>query len=175
MNNIISVLVQNKPGVLVRVAGMFSRRGFNIDSLTVGVTQDPAYSRITVAAKGNHAFIEQVKNQIAKLAEVVHVQILPNQSKVARSMALLKVYAGDNRNEILKLSEVFRASVVDIKDATVTFEITGDDKKIEAFADVLKPYGLLEVIQTGIVALERGEDTIYNNIKEREQDEETVL
>jgi acetolactate synthase-1/3 small subunit len=175
MSNIISILVQNKPGVLVRVAGLFSRRGFNIDSLTVGITQDHAYSRITVAVKGDHAYMEQVKNQIGKLVEVVHVQILPNDSKVARSMALLKVRAGENRNEILKLSEVFRASVVDIKDTTVTFELTGDDKKIEAFADILKPYGLLETIRTGLVALERGENTIYNNIEEREQNEKTVL
>ncbi|MDR1701908.1 MAG: acetolactate synthase small subunit [Sporomusaceae bacterium] len=176
MSNIISILVQNKPGVLVRVASMFSRRGFNIDSLTVGVTQDAAYSRMTVAAQGNEAFIEQLKNQIAKLVEVEHVQILPSGAKVARSMALLKVWAGgDKRNEILKLSEVFRAAVVDIKDTTVTFEITGDDKKIEAFADVLKPYGLLETIRTGLVALERGENTIYNNIEEREQNEKTLL
>ena len=175
MSNIISILVQNKPGVLVRVVGMFSRRGFNIDSLTVGITQDDAYSRITVSVKGNEAFMEQVKNQIGKLVEVEHVQILPNDAKVARSMALLKVRAGENRNEILKLSEVFRATVVDIKDTTVTFELTGDDKKIEAFADILKPYGLLETIRTGLVALERGENTIYNNIEEREQNEKIVL
>ena len=174
MHNIISVLVQNKPGVLVRVAGMFARRGFNIDSLTVGVTQDDAYSRITVAARGDQVFLEQVKNQIEKLVEVVHAQILPADARVARSMALLKVRSGDKRNEILKLAEVFRASVVDLKDATITFEITGDDKKIEAFADVLKPYGLLETIRTGLVALERGENTIYNNIEESEH-EKTVL
>ncbi|MDL2280463.1 acetolactate synthase small subunit [Selenomonadales bacterium OttesenSCG-928-I06] len=169
MQNVISILVENQPGVLVRVAGLFARRGFNIDSLTVGVTHDPKYSRITVTVTGDEDFIEQVKNQISKLVEVESVKILPPNGKVARSMALLKVRTNENRNEILKLSDVFRASVVDIKDTTITFEITGDDNKIEAFQDILKPYGLLETIRTGVVALERGENTIYNNENEERE------
>lgn len=169
VQNVISILVENQPGVLVRVAGLFARRGFNIDSLTVGVTHDPKYSRITVTVTGDEDFIEQVKNQISKLVEVESVKILPPNGKVARSMALLKVRTNENRNEILKLSDVFRASVVDIKDTTITFEITGDDNKIEAFQDILKPYGLLETIRTGVVALERGENTIYNNENEERE------
>ena len=173
--NILSVLVQNQPGVLVRVAGMFSRRGFNIDSLTVGVTADPDFSRITVAVRGNQAFIEQVKRQIEKIVEVVAVQILPPDSSVTRGLALLKVKANEaNRNEVLKLAEIFRANVVDISNSTVTLEITGDEGKINALAELLVPYGLLETIQTGLVALERGENTIYEH-EERDNNEQNVL
>jgi acetolactate synthase-1/3 small subunit len=173
-SNVLSVLVHNQPGVLVRVAGMFSRRGFNIDSLTVGVTQDPEFSRITVAVSGNQAFIDQVKKQIEKLVEVVAVQILPLNHSVVRGLALLKVKAGDNRSEVLKLAEVFRANVVDISGSTVTLEVTGEDSKISALAELLIPYGLLETIQTGLVALERGENTIYEH-EERDNYEQNVL
>jgi acetolactate synthase-1/3 small subunit len=173
-SNVLSVLVHNQPGVLVRVAGMFSRRGFNIDSLTVGVTQNPEFSRITVAVRGNQAFIDQVKKQIEKLVEVVAVQILPLDHSVLRGMALLKVKAGDNRSEILKLAEVFRANVVDISGSTVTLEVTGEDSKMNALTELLVPYGLLETIQTGLVALERGENTI-NQYKERDNYEQNVL
>lgn len=172
--SVLSVLVRNQPGVLVRVAGMFSRRGFNIDSLTVGVTQDPEFSRITVAVCGNQAFIDQVKKQIEKLVEVVAVQILPLNHSVVRGLALLKVKAGDNRSEILKIAEVFRANVVDISGSTVTLEVTGEDSKLNALTELLMPYGLLETIQTGLVALERGENTIYQ-YEERENDEQNVL
>ncbi|HWR08080.1 MAG TPA: acetolactate synthase small subunit [Sporomusa sp.] len=172
--SVLSVLVHNQPGVLVRVAGMVSRRGFNIDSLTVGVTQDPEFSRITVAVCGNQAFIDQVKKQIEKLVEVVAVQVLPLNHSVVRGLALLKVKAGDNRSEILKLAEVFRANVVDISGSTVTLEVTGEESKITALTELLAPYGLLETIQTGLVALERGENTIYQ-YEERENYEQNVL
>lgn len=172
--SVLSVLVHNQPGVLVRVAGMFSRRGFNIDSLTVGVTQDPEFSRITVAVCGNQAFIDQVKKQIEKLVEVVAVQILPLNHSVVRGLALIKVKAGENRAEILKLAEVFRANVVDISGSTVTLEVTGEESKLKALTELLVPYGLLETIQTGLVALERGENTIYE-YEERENDEQNVL
>ena len=173
-SNILSILVHNQPGVLVRVAGMFSRRGFNIDSLKVGVTQDPEFSRITVAVCGNQDFIDQVKKQIEKLVEVVSVQILPPNHSVVRGMALIKVQAGENRSEILKLAEVFRANVVDISGSTVTLEVTGEDSKMNALIEVLTPYGLLETIQTGLVALERGENTIYKH-EERDNYEQNVL
>ncbi|WP_371364351.1 Putative acetolactate synthase small subunit [Sporomusa rhizae] len=173
-SNVLSVLVHNQPGVLVRVAGMFSRRGFNIDSLTVGVTQNPEFSRITVAVNGNQAFIDQVKKQIEKLVEVVAVQILPLDHSVVRGMALIKVKAGENRAEILKLAEVFRANVIDISGSSVTLEVTGEDSKLNALTEVLAPYGLLETIQTGLVALERGENTIYQ-YEERLNYEQNVL
>ena len=181
MLNVLSILVQNQPGVLVRVAGMFSRRGFNIDSLTVGVTQDTEYSRMTVAVRGNKAFIEQVRKQVSKLEEVVTVQVLPPHTSVTRSMGLIKVNTGDKRSEIFKLADIFRAAVVDVSNATVTMEITGDDEKINALVEVLNPYGVQEVIRTGLIGLERGENTIYeqnkiNKHEERENnDNENVL
>lgn len=174
MGQVLSILVQNQPGVLVRVAGMFSRRGFNIDSLTVGVTQDPDYSRITAVVCGDQTVVDQVTKQLEKLVEVVAVQCLSDVSAVTRGMALLKVRTGDKRTEILKLAEVFRASVVDLQEATLTLEITGDESKINALADLLVPYGLLEMIRTGLIGLARGENTIYQN-EEMDANDENVL
>lgn len=162
MKHVLSILVQNQPGVLVRVAGMFSRRGFNIDSLAVGVTQNPEYSRITVAIRGNNLVVNQVVKQLQKLIEVSAVQILPPQASVARGMAMFKVQAhGDRRAELLKLAEVFRANVIDISANTLTMEITGDDDKINALAEILAPYGVMEQVRTGLIGLARGESTIY--------------
>lgn len=175
MKHVLAILVQNQPGVLVRVASMFSRRGFNIDSLAVGVTHVPEYSRITAVIRGNEAVVSQVIKQLEKLVEVVNVQVLPPSAAVTRGMAMIKVDTGeDRRSEVLKLADVFRASVIDISEQTVTFEITGDDEKINAFADLLVPYGVLELVRTGIVGLARGENTIYKN-KESDVNEENVL
>ena len=171
MQNVLSILVQNQPGVLVRVVSMFSRRGFNIDSLTVGVTQDTEYSRMTVVVKGNKAFIDQVVKQVSKLEEVVTVQVLPPQTSVTRGMGLIKVAAGDKRGEIFKLADIFRAAVVDVSNTTVTMEITGDEDKINALVEVLAPYGILEFIRTGLIGLARGENTIYEHNQENENEE----
>lgn len=161
MKHVLSILVHNQPGVLVRVAGMFSRRGFNIHSLAVGVTQDPQYSRITVVVCGDNGILDQVIKQLDKLVEVVSIQLLPPEAAVRRGMAMLKINAGEKRSEILKLAEVFRAGVVDVSEQTVTLEVTGDEEKINAFADVLAPYGILELVRTGLIGLARGENTIY--------------
>ena len=174
MKQVLSILVQNQPGVLVRVASMFSRRGFNIDSLTVGITQNPEVSRMTVVIFGNEAIMNQVVKQLAKLVEVLAVQILPTDESVTRGMALVKVNTGNRRTEVLKLAEVFRANVVDLKEETLTLEITGDENKILAFADVLKPYGILEMIRTGLVGLERGTNIMYK-WEEKENYEQNVL
>ena len=174
MKNVISILVQNQPGVLVRVASMFSRRGFNIDSLAVGPTHNPEYSRITVVAMGNQLVVNQIVKQLKKLIEVVAVQVLPQEMYVGRGMALIKVSAGEKRTEVLKLAEVFRATVVDVDQQTLTLEITGDESKIDALAAVLAPYGLLELARTGIVGLARGENTIYK-CEERQDYEQIVL
>lgn len=163
MKQVLSILVQNQPGVLVRVVSMFSRRGFNIDSLTVGTTQVPEYSRITVVVYGNEAIITQVVKQLSKLVEVLAVRILPPEGSVTRGMALVKINAGERRTDVLKLAEVFRASVIDLKEQTLTLEITGDEEKIDAFTEVLQPYGILEMIRTGLVGLARGTITIYEN------------
>lgn len=174
MRNVISILVQNQPGVLVRVASMFSRRGFNIDSLAVGPTHAPEYSRITVVVKGNQLVVDQIVKQLKKLIEVAAVQVLPQDSSIGRGMALIKVNAGDRRSEVLKLAEVFRANVVDVDQHTLSLEITGDEAKIEALAAVLAPFGLVEMVRTGIIGLARGENTIYQ-CEEREEYEKNVL
>jgi acetolactate synthase-1/3 small subunit len=149
---------------------MFSRRGFNIDSLAVGVTQDENYSRMTVIVCGDDLTIEQVTKQLEKLVEVEAVQNLSKVPSVARGMALLKVRAVDNRTELLQLAEVFRANIVDVRETTLTFEITGDEGKINALAELLLPYGLLEMIRTGLIGLTRGEQTVYQ-LEERYKDE----
>jgi len=176
VKHVLSVLVQNQPGVLVRVAGMFARRDFNIDSLAVGVTQLPEYSRMTVVVHGDQAIVNQMIKQLEKLVEVVAVQILPYQSSVSRGLALLKVNAdGDTRTEILKVTEIFRAKVVDAQKTTLILEITGDDEKIDAFVELLAPYGILEIIRTGLIGLERGDHTIYKKCEERDHYAEDVL
>ena len=169
MRHVLSVLVQNQPGVLVRVASMFSRREFNIDSLSVGVTQSPEYSRMTVVVHCDEAVIAQMTKQLKKLLEVVAVQVLQPGASVNRGMTLLKVNAKeDNRLEILKVAEIFRAKVVDVQATTLILEITGDDEKVDAFTRLLSPYGILETIRTGLIGLERGDHTIYEECEERE-------
>lgn len=169
MRHVLSVLVQNQPGVLVRVASMFSRREFNIDSLSVGVTQSPEYSRMTVVVHCDEAVIAQMTKQLKKLLEVVAVQVLQPGAAVSRGMTLLKVNAKeDNRLEILKVAEIFRAKVVDVQATTLILEITGDDEKVDAFTRLLSPYGILETIRTGLIGLERGDHTIYEECEERE-------
>ncbi|MCD8199340.1 MAG: acetolactate synthase small subunit [Phascolarctobacterium sp.] len=152
---IISIVVRNQPGVLMRVAGMFSRRGFNIDSLAVGTTQNPAFSRMTVTMQADEGTIRQVCKQLSKLVEVEAVKVLPPRS-AKRSMVMVKVHAGDKRLELLRLGDVFRAHAVDVTDDSLIFVVTGDDGKLKAFVDVMRPYGILEMVQTGLVALERG-------------------
>jgi len=176
MKHVLSVLVQNQPRVLVRVASMFSRRDFNIDSLAVGETQSPAYSRITVVVRGDQQVLRQVIKQLEKMVEVVAVKTLSADQSVLRGMALLKVNCpSDQRAEVLKLADVFRARVVDVKDATLTFEITGDEEKINAFAELVNPYGVLELIRTGLVGLQRGENTIYQCDERNDEHGKNVL
>ena len=169
MKHVLSVFVENQTGVLVRVAGMFSRREFNIDSLSVGITESPEFSRITIVVHGDENLIEQMIKQLAKMPVVKAVQRLDAKSAVQRGMTLIKVKADDNnRLDVLKIAELFRAHVVDVQQATLIFEITGDDEKVTAFTRLLKPYGIEEVIRTGLIALERGDHTIYEHCEERE-------
>ena len=161
MKHVLSVYVENQPGVLVRVASMFSRREFNIDSLSVGVTQSPEFSRITVVVHGEANLIEQMIKQLEKMPIVKAVQRLDSETAVTRGMTMIKVLADeDKRLDVLQLAELFRAHVVDVQTTTLIFEITGNDEKVTAFLRLLKPYGILEVIRTGLIALERGENTI---------------
>lgn len=161
MKHVLSVYVENQPGVLVRVASLFGRRSFNIDSLSVGVTQSPEFSRIMVVVHGDAALIDQMIKQLEKMPVVQAVQRLDSATAVTRGMTMIKVKADDNnRLDVLKMAELFRAHVVDVQPTTLIFEITGNDEKVTAFTRLLAPYGILEVIRTGLVALERGENTI---------------
>ena len=155
MEQILSIVVRNQPGVLMRVAGMFSRRGYNIDSLAVGTTQNPEFSRMTVTMEADEPTVVQVCKQLAKLVE--KVKVLPPRSSATRSMVLVKVRAGAKRMELLQLAEVFRAHAVDVTGESLIFVATGDEGKLKAFVDVMRPYGVTEMVQTGLVALERGD------------------
>ncbi len=153
----LSVLVENHAGVLSRVAGLFSRRGFNIDSLAVGVTEDPTVSRMTIVVDGDEYIVEQVSKQLNKLVDVIKIKKLNDNESVSRELALIKVNANaTTRGEILQIAEVFRANVIDISKNTLTIEITGTQDKVAALEDMLKSFGIKEIARTGIIALERG-------------------
>jgi len=153
----IAVLVENKFGVLSRVAGLFSARGYNIESLSVGETLDPTVSRMTLVVTGDEFVIEQVIKQLHKLIDVIKVTDLTEESHVEREMVLVRVNAEPaNRAEILRTADIFRAKVVDVTPATFTLEVTGDEQKITAIVELLRPFGIQEVVRTGKVAIARG-------------------
>jgi acetolactate synthase-1/3 small subunit len=157
--HVLSILVENRPGVLARVAGLFSRRGFNIDTLAVGPTDDPNISRITLTLDGAVHPIDQVTKQLHKLVNVLKIRDMEPQDTVAREMALFKVSAAvENRAEIVQYAEIFRAKIVDVSRRALIVEVTGSHDKIEAFESMLRPHGLLEMVRTGEVALARGGD-----------------
>ncbi len=156
MKHIISALVENKPGVLAHVAGMFAARAFNIDSLVVGRTEDPQLSRMTIVVIGDDRVLEQVRKQLAKIVPVVKVQDFAGQPVVARDLMLIAISAPpEKRPEILSLIEMFRGKVVDIGQKFVMVEISGPEAKIEAFINVCKPYGIKSVARTGTIAMPR--------------------
>jgi len=156
MKHIISALVQNKPGVLAHVAGMFAARAFNIDSLVVGRTEDPELSRMTIVVVGDDKVLEQVRKQLAKIVPVVKVQDFVNRPVVARDLILLSVCAPpEKRPEIRALIEMFKAKVVDIGPKFVMVEASGPESKIEAFIDACRPYGIKNVARTGTIAMAR--------------------
>jgi len=155
--HVLSILVENRPGVLARVAGLFSRRGFNIDTLAVGPTDDPNISRITLTLDGAVHPIDQVTKQLHKLVNVLKIRDMEPEETVAREMALFKVSAAvENRAEIVQFAEIFRAKIVDVSRRALIVEVTGSHDKIEAFESMLRPHGLLEMVRTGEVALARG-------------------
>ena len=157
MQHTLSVLVENKPGVLVRVAGLFSRRGFNIDSLAVGVTEDPDTSRITVVVNVEEHSLEQVYKQLNKLINVIKVIDLPEENSVHRELVMIKVKADSKtRAEIIEIIDIFRGKIVDVGKGTLSIEVTGTGSKLEALQELLKPYGIVELVRTGVVALARG-------------------
>lgn len=159
MKNTISILVENKPGVLARIAAMFSARAYNIDSLAVAETMDPTVSRVTCTAVGDSLEIEQIMKQLRKLIDVIRVVnfTTANGDFVTREMALIKVNAKEkDRAEIMRTSDIFRAKIIDVNRESLTLEVTGDENKITAILELLKPYGILEIARTGQVAISRG-------------------
>lgn len=153
----LSVLVENKPGVLTRVTSLFARRGFNIDSLAVGVTEDPTLSRITIVVGGEDTPIEQVTKQLHKLVNVIKIQDLGQAEMVDRELVLYKVNApAERRHEIIEIANVFRTKIVDVGKNTLTIEATGASDKLSAMEDLLRAYGIKEVARTGKIALSRG-------------------
>lgn len=156
MKHIISALVENKPGVLAHVAGMFAARAFNIDSLVVGRTEDPKLSRMTIVVIGDDKVVEQVRKQLARIVPVVKVQDFAGQPIVARDLMLITISAPpEKRPEIMSLIEMFRGKVVDIAQKSLTVEISGPEVKIEGFINVCKPYGIKNVARTGTIAMPR--------------------
>jgi acetolactate synthase I/III small subunit len=153
----LSVMVENKPGVLARVAGLFSRRGFNIDSLAVGVTEKPEVSRMTVVVNVEEHSLEQVYKQLNKLINVIKVIDLPDDNSVQREMIMVKVKAdAKTRAEVIEIVDIFRGKVVDVGKGTISIEVTGPASKLTAFEELLRPYGLVELVRTGTIALPRG-------------------
>jgi len=156
MRHTISVLVENKFGVLTRVAGLFSGRGYNIDTLNVGPTHDPKLSRMTVVTRGDDATVEQIVKQLNKLVDVIEVQDFRDGEYVDRELVLVKVKTGsEDRAEVAQMTELFRAKVVDVQPKSLTIEITGSESKIEKFLMLMKDFGILEITRTGKVALPR--------------------
>lgn len=157
----LSVLVENKPGVLARIASLFSRRGFNIDSLAVGPTEHDEISRMTIVADVDHQVLEQVNKQLNKLVEVLKVVELEHNSSVQRELVLIKVRCdASNRSQVLDLAGLFRAKVVDVAPEAVIIEATGTHEKLEALLTTLDPYGVRELVQSGMVAVGRGPRSI---------------
>lgn len=160
MKHIISALVENKPGVLAQVAGMFAARAFNIDSLVVGRTEDPKLSRMTIVVVGDDRVLEQVRKQLAKVVPVVKVQDFAGEPVVARDLMLISVSAPpEKRPEILSLIEMFKGKVVDLGPKFVMVEVSGPEAKIEAFISACKPYGIKSVARTGTIAMPRAAKT----------------
>src|SRR5919112_4156621 len=154
--HILTMLVENKPGVLARVAGLFSRRGFNITTLAVGPTDDPTLSRMTLTLDGALHPIDQVTKQLHKLVNVIKIRDLEPDEAVARELALFKVAAdNDSRAQVLQFVDIFRGKVIDVSKRSVTVELTGTDAKIEAFEQSVRPFGLIEMVRTGEIAISR--------------------
>lgn len=157
VKSILSVLVENRAGTLSRVSGLFSRRGYNIDSLTVGETENPAVSRMTIAVSGDESVLEQIVKQLSKLVDVIAIRELDSAKSISREIMLVKVRANEQtRSAIVEVAAIFRSRVIDISPITITIEATGSSEKLDGLLQLLEPYGIIEMARTGSVALERG-------------------
>ena len=161
MRHVLSAVVQNVPGVLAHISGMLASRGYNIDSLAVGETEDPHLSRMTFVVMGDGSVLEQVRKQLEKIVTVVRVLDISSQDFVERDLTLIKVAAasGGQRSEVQELAEVFRGRIVDVGPTDVIVEISGQERKIEAFIDLMRPFGIRELVRTGRIAMVRGKAT----------------
>jgi acetolactate synthase-1/3 small subunit len=157
MRHVISALVMNEPGVLANVAGMFAARGFNIDSLVVGRTENPELSRMTIVVTADENTLEQVRKQLAKLVPVVKVRDFKDSAYIERDLALITVGVGpEQRSQVIEIANLFRAKIVDVAKTGVIVELSGTEAKIEAFIELVKPYGITELARTGVIAMARG-------------------
>ncbi len=166
MKHTLAILVENKPGVLTRVAGLFSRRGFNIESLAVGVTEIPDTSRMTIVVNGDDHVLEQVMKQLNKLIDVIRVSDLPAEEAVNRELALIKVGVDSStRAEVMQIVDVFRAKIVDVGIKSLVVEVTGDESKINAMEQLLRQFGIKEMVRTGKIAMNRGAKIVQTEKK----------
>lgn len=161
MKHILAAYVEDKPGVLNRVASLFRRRAYNIDSLTVGHTEIPGVSRMTIVVDTDSSTIERVEANLYKLVNVLRVENLTKKPCVSRDLALVKVaVTADNRTEVIQLADLFRARIVDVTNESLIIEITGTEEKIEGLIDVLRPFGIIEMVQTGLLSMSRGPEDV---------------
>lgn len=161
MKHTISVLVENHAGVLSRISGLFSRRGFNIDSLAVGVTENPDISRITIVADGNEYTVEQIEKQLNKLIDVIKVKALPVHEFLQRELLLIKVnVSAEKRSEIVTIAEVMGAKIIDLTISTITLEISDTSYQLARFEEMLRPYGISEIVRTGAIAIQKGSESL---------------
>jgi acetolactate synthase-1/3 small subunit len=166
---ILSVLVKNHSGVLSRIAGLFSRRGYNIDSLSVGETEDGHVSRMTIVLRGDHTVLEQITKQLAKLIDVLHIKELKPAESVYRELLLFKIAAdAARRSEVVQIADIFKAKIIDVDSASISMEITGDQEKISAFMRLVEPFGIKEIVRTGMCAIGRGDETISDDMNTKE-------
>ena len=157
MKRVYSLLVDNNPGVLSRISGLFSRRGYSIDSITAGVTADPRFTRITIVASGDELILSQIEKQVRKLEDVIEIKVLKEGESVYRELIMVKVRANAaQRAEIISVADIFRAKVVDVEKGSLMLELTGNQSKLEAFLNLLDGYEILELARTGITGLSRG-------------------
>jgi acetolactate synthase-1/3 small subunit len=163
MKHTLAILVENKPGVLTRVAGLFSRRGFNIESLAVGVTENTDTSRITIVVSGDDNILEQVEKQLNKLIDVIRVSDIPPEDSVSRELALIKVGVDSTtRAEVMQIVDIFRAKIVDVGIKSLVIEVTGDESKINAIEQLLRQFGIKEMVRTGKIAMNRGAKVVQS-------------
>ena len=154
---VFSLLVDNNPGVLSRIAGLFSRRGYSIDSITAGMTANPRFTRITVVASGDELILSQIEKQVRKLEDVIEIKVLKDDESVYRELIMVKVRASAaQRSEVISIADIFRAKIVDVEKESMMIELTGNQSKLEAFLNLLDGYEILELARTGITGLARG-------------------